>query len=231
MSGARLRLYLLVFISLFMQMAVANEEISREELERWFNSNTTEPPRYKEVNDGQLVFLTGNHDPALHHHYNTLTILPDSLQTGWVLLEQCHQNIDKVPAAEILFKADRVRDIKITKSINIDKSWIEGTSVQMENIQANAQLCLQAYSHSLTKKPDGTFSMRNGPFMRRFFDGYFPIRVSLVLNFAQTNLELTSFTPHDQAGFHVVNNNGILQVDTVFEGKLQTEFQFKTKKL
>lgn len=231
MLATILRLTLISALCLPYHVLVASDEISREELERWFNSNTSDPPRYKEVNDGHLVFLTGNNDPTLHHHHNSLTILPESLQSGWILLEQCHQNIDKVPAAEILFKAGRVRDIKITKAINIDKAWVEDTSVQMENIKADAQLCLQAYSHSLVKNADGTFSLRNGPFMRRFFDGYFPIRVSLELNFSQTNLELTSFTPNNQNGFHVENNNGMIHIDTVFEGKLQTEFKFKSKKL
>jgi len=231
MSLTILRTMIVLFATLCSQSIAASDEISREELERWFNSDSTDPPRYREVNDGHLVFLTGERDPSLHHHFNSVTILPESLSSGWILLEQCHQNIDKVPAAEILFKAGRVRDIKITKAENIDKAWVEDTSVQMTNIHDNAQLCLQAYSHSLRKNPDGTFSLRNGPFMRRFFDGYFPIRVSLDLNFSQTNLELTGFTPHNQNGFHVENNNGMIHIDTVFEGKLQTEFLFRTKKL
>lgn len=226
-----LRLSLIAVLCSVYGNVTASDEISREELERWFNSNSTEPPRYKEVNDGHLVFLTGKKDPALHHHHNSLTILPDSLQTGWVQLEQCHRNIDKVAAAEILFKAGRIKDIKITKAINIDKAWVEDTSVQMQNIHADAQLCLQAYSLSLLRNPDGTFSLRNGPYMRRFFDGYFPIRVSLQLNFSQTNLELTGFTPQNQNGFQVENSNGMIHVDTVFEGKLQTEFLFREKTL
>ena len=209
----------------------AGDEISQEELERWFNSDSMEPPRYKEVNDGNLVFLSNNQDKKLHHHHNSLTIYPDSLQDGWVLLEQCHSNIDKVPAAQIVFKEGRVKDIKITQKKNIDKAWVEKASVQMEDIKDDAVLCIQANSHSLVHNVDGTFSLRNGPFMRRFLDGYYPIRVSLDLNFSQTNLELTNFAPQNQHGFQVVQNSGKVHIDTVFEGKLQTEFHFKAKKL
>ena len=101
----------------------------------------------------------------------------------------------------------------------------------MEDISENAVLCIQAYSHSLIQNSDGSFSLRNGPFMRRFLDGYFPIRVSLDLNFSQTNLVLTSFTPKIQSGFQLVQDPGRVHVDTVFEGKLLTEFHFKLQKL
>lgn len=218
----------LIFTS---NLVMASDEISQEELERWFNTDSMEPPRYKEVNDGHLVFLVDNHDKKLHHHHNSLTIYPNSLQDGWVQLEQCHSNIDKVAAAQILFKEGRVKDIKITQQKNIDRAWVEKASVQMEDIKENAVLCIQANSHSLIHNVDGTFSLRNGPFMRRFLDGYYPIRVSLDLNFSQTNLELTDFEPQNQNGFQVVLNSGKVHVDTVFEGKLQTEFHFKDKNL
>ena len=231
MKRALIPLFLLLGIFPVSPAVNGTEEISQEELERWFNSNSMEPPRYKEVNDGHLVFLTNNHDKSLHHHHNTLTISRESLDNGWILLEQCHRNIDKVAAAQILFKAERVKNITITKSENINKAWVEDSSVQMEDIRDNAVLCLRANSHSLVKNADGSFSLHNGPFMRRFLDGYFPIRVSLDLNYADTNLILTSVTPQNQSGFKVVEHGGKVHVDTVFEGKLQTEFHFRTQKL
>ena len=222
---------IVISLLLISSTTLGSDEISPEELERWFNSNSMDPPRYKEVNDGQLVFLDNNHDASLHHHHNSLTIYPNSLQDGWILLEQCHRNIDKVPAAQILFKTGRVKNLKITQQKNIDKAWVEEASVQMEDIKENAVLCIQANSHSLLQNVDGTFSLHNGPFMRRFLDGYYPIRVSLDLNFSQTKLELTGITPHVQNGFQVVEDSGKIHIDTVFEGKLQTEFRFRIKKL
>ena len=231
MCSLIMRLAIVTALLVPSSFCLCSDDISQEELERWFNSNSMEPPHYKEVNDGHLVFLANNHDTTIHHHHNSLTIEPNSLQSGWISLEQCHSNIDKVPAAQILFKQGRVKDLKITLQKNIDRAWIEGASVQMEDIKADAVLCIQAKSHSLIHNGDGSFSLRNGPFMRRFLDGYFPIRVSLDLNYSTTNLVLTNFTPKIQNGFQLIEDHGKVHVDTVFEGKLQTEFHFKLQKL
>lgn len=206
---------------------LAEDEISPEELERWFNSDSMEPPRYKQVNEGRLVFLANPPGGKLHHHHNSLTILPESLNSGWVILKQCHENIDKVAAAQILFKADRIKDIKIIQYSNIKKVWVEDASVQMENISENATLCLTAYTHSLLPNHDGSYTLRNGPYMRRFFDGYFPLRVTVDLDFRNTNLQLVQLKPEQQDGYTVQLSNNMLHIDTIFEGKLSTEFQFK----
>lgn len=227
---ALITLLVLLFFS-FGSITNGSNEISEEELERWFNSDSLEPPRYKEVNEGSLVFLTHQPDKKLHHHHNTVTILPNSLNDGWILIEQCHTNIDKVSAAQILFKAGKVKNIKVISSKNIEKTWVEGASVQMENIKANAVLCVQANTRSFKQLADGTYSLRNGPFMRRFLDGYFPLHVSLDLNYAQTNLELIDILPATQSGFEVTRMDGFVKIDTIFEGRLHTEFHFKQKNL
>jgi len=209
-------------------------EITPEELERWFNSDTLDPPRYqdtREVNEGNLVFLSEAPDKPLHHHHNSVTISPASLNDGWILLEQCHSNIDKVPAAQIVFKKNRVRNITILSYQNIERVWVEGATVQFENVKNNATICIRANTHSLKQLKDGTYSLRNGPFMRRFLDGYFPLHVSLDLNYARTNLELTSYSPISQKGFAVEQGDGKVKIDTTFEGRLHTEFHFRTKKL
>jgi hypothetical protein len=51
------------------------------------------------------------------------------------------------------------------------------------------------------------------------------------LHYAQTNLELTGFSPVNQQGFSVTQGKGEIKVDTVFEGRLHTEFHFRSKKL
>ena len=214
----------LLFTSL---IAVASDEISPEELERWFNSDSMDPPRYKESNEGRLVFLLDKPQQKLHHHHNALTIYPDSLASGWISLEQCHVNLDKVQAAQILFKQDRIRDIKVLDYKNIKKVWVEGPSVQMEDINENASLCISAFTRSLIHNTDGSYTLRNGPYMRRFFDSYFPLRVTMDLDFSATNLELVKHNPEQQAGYDIKRKNNKLHIDTVFEGKLVTEFQFR----
>jgi len=234
MSAKYLFLSLIFIIISSVTPTVFSNEISPEELERWFNSDTLEPPRYtaaEDVNEGELVFLNEAPDKAIHHHHNAVTISPTSLSDGWIQIKQCHSNIDKVAAAQIVFGKNRARNIKIVSYDNIEKAWVEGSTVQFENVKSNATLCIQADTHSLQHLDNGTYSLRNGPYMRRFLDGYFPLHVSLDLNFTQTNLELTSFTPMSQKGFEVKQSKGAVTIDTVFEGRLHTEFHFKTKKL
>lgn len=58
-------------------MAIGTSEYTEEELERWFNSDEFAPPRStRDVNEGQLVFITSPSNEALHHHHNSMTIFP-----------------------------------------------------------------------------------------------------------------------------------------------------------
>jgi len=213
-------------------MVIGTSEYTEEELERWFNSDSFEPPRtVEDVNDGQLVFLTGPQQKVLHHHHNNMTISARSLQDGWVLMEQCHTNLDKVPAAQIVFAQDRVRDIRLLSFQNMARAWVEGASVQMTDIQADARLCMQAWTRALFINDDGSYSLRNGPFMRRFLDGYFPIRVSMEINFSGTGLRPTTVSPQSQKGFDIWRNKDRIGFDAVFEGQLRTEFSFEVESL
>lgn len=225
----------LIFLSLLLVLpltGLGSNEYTEEELERWFNSDNFEPPRpSKEVNEGQLVFITEPQHKPLHHHHNNMTIFRHSLEDGWVMMEQCHTNLDKVPAAQIVFARDRIRDIQLVSFRNIGRAWVEGPTVQMTDIKADARLCMQAWTRALFINDDGSYSLRNGPFMRRFLDGYFPIRVSMVVVFAGTGLKPIAVSPKNQAGFAIWRKEGRMGFDTVFEGKLRTEFSFEVDTL
>jgi len=230
MSGIRLISLLLIWV--LSPLADGTSEYTAEELERWFNSDNFEPPRPRQdVNEGQLVFISPPKDKILHHHHNSMTIFPRSLQDGWVMMEQCHTNLDKVAAAQIVFSRQRVRDIKVVSFSNMGKAWVEGPSVQMTDIRAHARLCMQAWTKALFINDDGSYSLRNGPFMRRFLDGYFPLRVSMVVVYAGTGLRPTQVSPVSQQGFDVWRKKDRIGFDAVFEGKLRTEFNFEVESL
>ena len=220
----------LVFSAL-MLMALLNSqasEVSQQELERWFESDEMLPPASSviEVNEGQLHFLSQPPDKPVHHHRNTLTISRASLKNGWVHLRQCHSNMDNVPRAEVTFSKDRVRELKISSSENIGKAWIEDNSVQLEDVAKQASLCIEAWVRSLTRNSNNEYVMRNGPFMRRFLDGYFPMRVSMEIRFADTGLNMVSVSPATQQGFQVWASNEQVTFDAWFEGRLKTEVRF-----
>ena len=73
---------------------------------------------------------------------------------------------------------------------NIEQSWVEDNTVQLRNVQENARLCVQAWTRALKSNGDGSYSLRNGPFMRRFLDGYYPMRVSMQIDYASSGLQL-----------------------------------------
>lgn len=210
-----------------LQWVMANN-LTEEEMERWLNSDDPNPPNYKpvEVNEGELFFLNKKPDKPVHHHQNTLTLYKNSLKDGWVKLEQCHGNMDRVPRVQVLFNKDKIRDIKITKTRAIERSWVEANTVQLENVTDNAVLCIEAWSKALTKNADGSFQLSNGPFMRKFLDGYFPIHVTIDVNFSDTNLKLVLVEPVAQQGFKVTQTKKTVNMDAWFEGRLKTKLTF-----
>lgn len=178
------------------------------------------------VSDGELRFLPAAETDGEHAHLNRIRITEDSLDGGWVTLEQCHENIDAVPAAQILFRAGGIRDLTIASSRNIGRAWVEGHSVQLEDVGRDAVLCIRAESQALRDLGDGHYRLRNGPYMRRFLDGYYPMRVTLDIKYPSDVIQIVGQSPSTQPGFNVHNGGSDLSVDATFEGRLVTCFDF-----
>ena len=225
----RLRVVLITWLGLSTPLLSLGNEPSMTELERWLESDEMLPPSVstEHVNEGNLVFLRQHPTKQVHHHQNHLTINTASLRDGWVQLNQCHDHLDRVPATQITYNKERIRDLQIVSSGNIEQSWIEDNSVQLRNIQANARLCVRAWTRALRANGDGSYSLRNGPFMRRFLDGYYPMRVTMEIDYTASGLQLVSMKPARQQGFEVTEREGYLAFDAWFEGSLQTEFLFR----
>ena len=163
----------------------------------------------------------------MHHHHNEIEIGPASLEQGWVELRQCHRHLDPVPAAEIVFRAGRARGLQVLSSRGIGAVKPEGDSVQLQDVQPGAELCLALQSRALEALPGGGYRLRNGPYMRRFLDGYYPMHVSMDIEVPRGYLRFTDSRPQRQAGFSVQETSAGLYVDTWFEGKLYTELRFE----
>lgn len=178
------------------------------------------------VNGGDLEFISAEAAIGAHAHLNKIHITPESLTQGWVRLEQCHENIDAVPAAQIMFRAGGVRNLEITSAENIGRAWVEGHSVQLEDISRQARLCVRGESQALYQIGDGHYRLRNGPYMRRFLDGYYPMRVAMSIDYPGELIRLVGQSPDAQPGFAVSSSDDALQVDATFEGRLVTCFDF-----
>ena len=185
--------------------------------------------RARAVSDGELRFLTTAPNKPVHHHSNRIRILPSSLESGWVELAQCHEHLDPVPATEIVFHSDRIRDIRILSHSGIGDVRIDAATVELTDIGPGARLCLSARSQALLGGEGGAYILRNGPFMRRFLDGYYPMRVSLDIRYPQDSLQPTDTDPEPQVGFTPHHSTGRIRVDTWFEGRLVTRFGFCQK--
>lgn len=178
------------------------------------------------VNDGGLHFLPAGSANGAHAHRNRIRLDAGSVDDGWVRLEQCHENMDAVPAAQVVYNADRIRNLAILSKENIGQAWVEGPSVQIKDVSKPAALCIAGESRALTELAPGAYRLRNGPYMRKFLDGYYPMRVVLDIAYPAETLRLARFDPGRQAGFEVLTEPGRIQVDAEFEGRLFTCFDF-----
>jgi hypothetical protein len=175
------------------------------------------------VNEGELAFLSSPPAEPVHHHANRIHITEDSLRTGWTTLDQCHYHLDAVPNAQITYRPEKLRALRIVSSQNIGRTWVEGHTIQLRDVARGAEICIRAESRALTDLGDGLFSLQNGPFMRRFLDGYYPMRVSMTVGLEEAPLQVVRVTPLEQDGFRVWQDAQGLHYDAWFEGKLYTE--------
>lgn len=196
--------------------------MTAQELDAWFSGKSA-----SEVNEGELTFLSMPPGKPVHHHRNRIRITEESLASGWTELEQCHDNLDAVPRAQITFREGYIRNLRVLETHAIEEAWVEGPSVQLRGVQPGAHLCLAAQTRALNDSGNGYFTLNNGPYMRKFLDGYYPMQVSLRLEYPAKLLQIIDISPMAQEGFDITEKAGIVDIDTLFEGELRTQVQFE----
>ncbi len=186
--------------------------------------------RLAEISDGELVFLVEPPGEPTHQHENRIRILPTSLDDGWVALEQCHRYLDQVPLLEIVYHPQRIRHIRIRSSHNIEQSRVVGPRVELRGVGANASLCLSAESRALHETSPGHYQLRNGPYMRRFLDGYYPLHLSIEIDYPAQLLSLQSASPQSPDAPAYRLEPGSIRWDAWFRGRLHTQFNFSSNR-
>jgi len=217
---------LAVLIMVIPGLLSAAPEPTAEELEAWFNDDSE--IKAQEVNEGKLNFISPIDESVLHSK-NTLHISEQSIDDGWVGLQQCYYNLDAVPEVQVVYRYKSIRDIKVVSSKGIDKVWIEGQSVQLEGVSRQASVCTKANIRVFYQNEDKTFSLVNGPYERRFLDGFYPLRVSLDIHYPDTALDFVSATPFLEKGIKIEHSENRMFIDAFFEGQLFTEISFKQR--
>lgn len=181
------------------------------------------------VSEGELAFLTEPPAQPVHRHENAITITEQSLRTGWVGLSQCHYHLDAVERAEVVFAEGRMRGLKLGQTQGIARAWVEGSSVQLQKVEKGATLCLAGESRALSAQGEGGYLLRNGPYMRRFLDGYYPMQVRMRVDWGTTGLVWEGVSPQPQPGFELRRQASSVLIETSFSGRLVTEISFRRR--
>ena len=196
-----------------------------EELEAWFYSDEVIPSQ--PTSEGELKFLTAPPPKPPTHSYNKITIIQRSIEDGWVELYQCYSQLDPVPDTVISYRYKAMRNLAIQSKYNIGKSSIKGQSVELLDVKKDAILCVSAEVRIFYQNRDGSYKLVNGPFHRKFLDSYFPYKVTLDIDYPSAKLQFVKSIPASQTGFKVEKKRNNLYIESVFAGKLNTEFVFK----
>lgn len=203
---------------------LADQPMSPEELERWFEDDSE--ARALAVNEGELEFLAAPPAKRTPHSHNVLTIDEVSIAQGWVALAQCYDGLDPVAEAQVVYRYRQMRNLRVSGSRNIGRAWVEGESVQLQDVGHDAELCIATEVRVFYRNPDGSFSLINGPYHRKFLDGYYPLHVTLEVHYPAQRLRHVSVTPPPQPGLTVTHGPDTVTVDAWFEGMLSTDIRF-----
>jgi len=199
---------------------------SPEDIEAWLEFQD-EPAH--EVNEGALTFLTSPPDLRTLQTRNWLTIDTDSLKNGWVKLRQCQGNLDPVPDIEIVYRYHGIRNLRVLSTGGMDSAVVQNSSVQMKNVQHNAEVCIAAEVQVLKKTGTGRYQLTSGPFHRRFLDGYYPVQLDYQLRYPAELLQLENVKPAAEPGLTINRKPGELEIDALFEGRLTIKLRFSSR--
>lgn len=214
--------------------AYLKEEAEFSPLQRaqWFDaSGLFDSQAAQSVNGGELKFVEAHKiDTRFDYHMtNRIDFLPNSLNDGWLSLQQCHYNLDAVKALEIVYAEDKTRKLSIVSQKHIGQAKVEGSSLQLTNIQGSAQICVSAETRGLERINPQQWQLKRGPFMRRYLDGYYPMQVSLEVDWQQQPIQLSQSIPPAQLGASIQQSETYFKGVYQFEGKLQPQLNFSAK--
>lgn len=193
-------------------------------LERWDEADVSQ------VNEGELRFIAPLPGEPVLHADTRLSLHPASLQTGWVEMRQCYRHLDAIDQTEIVYAYREMADLEVTRAQNIERFRVESRAVRLEGVGQGAQLCLQARVRILRRLSATTFALRQGPYHRRFLDGYYPYHLSLAVEYPRDSLRLARIEPRPQPGFEFVETAQGIAIESWFEGEMRIDLEFVTNR-
>lgn len=219
-------LFILTASLIFTSLTNAKEFLSPEELEKWFHSDDELP--VKKVNGGELTFLTTKAKKETFHSIINITVSQNSIDNGWTELTQCYSRLDPIYRTAVVYRKNLIKNLKVLSSKNIRLAKISKNKVILTDVTKGASLCIAANARNFYQNEDLSFSLVNGPYHRKFLDGYFPYHLNLNIHY-DPKLKFKYSLPKVQPGFEVKQKSNSLLINTLFEGRLKTEFRFSLK--
>ena len=221
----------LVFVSTASLLAFTQgyaQPMTEAEMEKWLNSDAPVTAN-RQINEGKLVFLPRHKASQVMHSDNTIIIGRRSLDNGWVRLRQCYHNLDAFPRVQVVYHYKQMKQLKIVSSSGIGRAWVTPLSgkdsVQLQQVKQGASLCVSAWVKALQREPSGRYRLKTGPYRRKFLDGYFPLRMTLRVDYPSQLLQIAGFAPQ-APGMKISRKQNQLVFDAVFEGELNTQVNF-----
>jgi hypothetical protein len=214
-------------LPLLAPLAAAAAQPSDEALERWFESDEQRYPFEMHGGSEQLEFITADTSRRIPFSQTRIGFTRESLQSGWAVIAQCHDDLDPVPNAEVVYRFDRMRGLRITQQRAIGEARVEGQTVQLREVGKGARLCLELEAQLLSCRQDGSYRLRYGPFQRRFLDSYFPMHVALEVSFPPSSLSLERITPDPVEGFDLVEEEDRIALEAWVRGKFIVELELR----
>lgn len=166
-------------------------------------------------------------DPPFLHR-KSIRVTPQSLSDGWVENAQCHAQFAKMPSLQIVFNPATTRAIEITEARGIGRAWVEGATVQLEQVGPDSRLCFRSNNRVLTAG-SGRYELKIGPFYYRYLDGYFPMQLELDIDYRDSNLRLLDISPDSGAGISIAKMPRGVRFESLFQGTLWVILTFALK--
>ena len=171
--------------------------------------------------EGELRFLGERPDPGAYWYQSEVTISEASLQTGVVQLSTCHRALDPNQKIVIAFNPERVGEITVVSSEGVGRATVDGHRVELTDVRRGGSVCINLSSRALDRVDDRTWRMNAGPLMRRYLDGYLPMRAHLAFRWPEGLLRTGQINPGEQPGVALQTTTSGLSLDLIFAGRMR----------
>jgi hypothetical protein len=219
----------LILLALLLPVSsIADTEMNQEELEHWFNEDSAREDT-SSISEGELRLLEHASVKQSYISRNWFSITPASFDTGLVRLRQCHQDLDPVPALEIVYRYQRIQNLAIESATAIGKARVVNNTIQLQDVQKHAALCITAEVGILYHNRDADYVLVNGPYHRQFLDGFYPMQVILDVSYPAELAMFIDSMPPVQPGVRLQHTEGRVVLDVLFEGRLNTRLRFRRR--